>query len=188
MTPHAASKDSSPDPGLSGRSSTWAKLYMDFSLQPWIPSGGCSQAPLQGLRDPPLPQASASLYVGLSQNLSFSTCPRAQDLLWHRFPSEIEEIGWFPPEHSWGEPFLSPSTMPPLPRSPTPTPPQCIFCATPYLASSGSSLSAQRPSLGGSRAAPRPIEGQALHVSGRADQPSESVTGTPGRTKARVTS
>lgn len=65
---------------------------------------------------------------------------------------KLEEIGWFPTGALWGDSLSFPlfhhaSTSPP--------PSQRIFCPTPYLASSGSSLSAQRPSLGWEQSCPQ---------------------------------
>lgn len=107
---------------LIGRSSTWAKSYMDFSLQPWIPSGGCSQAPLQGPRDPPLPS-------GLSITLCgpVSECP-SPPVLGLRissgtvFPSEIGGNRMVSPEHSGVSLFPFPSSCTSLLPVPHPHP------------------------------------------------------------------
>ena len=87
MTPHADSKDSNPDLDSHRQTPHLGQILhglLAAALDPiWRVQPGTSSGP-------PLPEASASLCVGLSQNLSFSTCPRAQDLLWHPvFPSEI---------------------------------------------------------------------------------------------------
>lgn len=135
---------------LTGRPPTWARSYMDSSLQPWIPSGGCSQAPLQALHF--LRPQHHSVWACLR------ICP-SPPVLGLRISSgtqfshlKLEEIGWFPTGALWGDSLSFPlfhhaSTSPP--------PSQRIFCPTPYLASSGSSLSAQRPSLGWEQSCPQ---------------------------------